>query len=127
LDKKTLKLISFAIGLLTLIGCNAQNKNLMGHNEKVLVIGRHADMLTKITEMLKQHGYNAIGKQWNEEAIAAFKADTFQAVIIGGGVDAESRSFFHKEFPKINPAVKIIDAHPQTVLSDLKSAFPDKP
>jgi hypothetical protein len=119
--------LAFAIGILNLLGCNAQNKKLMGHGEKILVIGRHADMLAKITDMLKLHNYNSIGKQWNEEAIAAFKADTINAVIIGGGVDSESRDMFHKEFPKINPLVKIIDAHPQTVLNDLKEAFPDKP
>lgn len=98
----------------------------MGHGEKVLVIGRHEFMLTKVTAMLKQHGYQAIGRQTNEEAIAAFKAETIDAVIIGGGVDDESRNLFHTEFPKINPQVKIIDGHPQTVLADLKAAFPDK-
>jgi DNA-binding NtrC family response regulator len=95
----------------------------MGHGEKVLVIGRHAEMLTKITAMLMQHGYTAIGKQTNEEAIAAFKADKIDAVVIGGGVDYESREMFHTEFPKINSLVKVIDAHPQTVLSDLKAAL----
>jgi DNA-binding NtrC family response regulator len=107
-------------------GCTAQNKKYMAHGEKVLVIGRHADMLAKVTTMLKEHGYNAIGRQWNEDAIAAFKADTIDAVVIGGGVDGESRNYFHTEFPKLNPSVKVIDAHPQTILADLKKAFPDK-
>lgn len=101
-----------------------QKANRMAQQVKVLVIGRHADMLLKITELLKQHHYYAIGRQDNEEALAAFKADTINAVIIGGGVDNKSRAFFHTEFPKINPSVVIIDAHPQTVLSDLKNAFP---
>ena len=113
------------ISLLNILGCHIKNRNLMGHGEKVLVIGRHADMLTKVTEMLKKHNYDAIGKQWNQEAIDAFKADVFQAVVVGGGVDKESREYFHNEFPKINPQVKIIDAHPQTILNDLKEAFPD--
>ncbi len=95
----------------------------MGHGEKVLVIGRHESMLAKVTAMLKQHNYRAVGKQSNEEAIAAFTTDTFDAVIIGGGVDTESRNHFHTEFQKINPKVKIIDGHPQTVLSDLQHAF----
>jgi len=97
----------------------------MVHGKKVLIIGRHADMLNKITELLKQHGYNSIGKMTNEEAILAFKTDTIDAVVIGGGVDNESRNLFHLDFPKINPHVKIIDAHPQTVLNDLKAAFQD--
>lgn len=99
----------------------------MGHNEKILIIGRHADMLSRITDMLIQHGYDAKGTQTNEEALAAFQTDNFQAVIIGGGVDEESRNWFHTKFRIINPFVIIIDAHPQTVLNDLKKAFPNNP
>ena len=67
-----LNLMAFSIFVLHMMGCHAQNKNLMGHGEKLLVIGRHADMLQKITSMLNGQGYMAIGKQWNEEAITAF-------------------------------------------------------
>ena len=95
----------------------------MANEESVLVIGRHADMLSKITGMLKQHGYDAIGEQENDKAIAAFKAKRIDAVIIGGGVDRESRQLFHEFFPSINPQVKMIDAHPSTVLQDLATAF----
>jgi DNA-binding NtrC family response regulator len=127
MKKNKLFLLLLAAAVLQTAGCTAQNKNNMAQGKKVLVIGRHADMLARITNMLKEHGYNAIGEQWNEGAIAAFKKDTIDAVIIGGGVDDESRALFHREFPKINPAVKMINAHPQTVLADLKKAFPDKP
>jgi hypothetical protein len=119
-------LLSFVTGVLNLFGCNAQNKSLMGHGEKILVIGRHADMLLKVTDMLKQHHYFAIGEQFNDEALATFKANDITAVIIGGGVDEESRAFFHSEFHKLNPKIKMIDAHPQTILASLKAAFPDK-
>jgi DNA-binding NarL/FixJ family response regulator len=118
-------LIAFVIGQLNVSGCKAQNKNLMGHGEKILIIGRHASMLTKIADMLKQNGYIAIGKMTNGDAMLAYKSENIDAVIIGGGVDSDSREYFHREFPKINPKIKIIDAHPQTVLADLKIAFPD--
>ncbi len=98
----------------------------MGHGENILIIGRHADMLAKITEILKQHGYKAIGKITNQEALLSFQSNTFDAVIIGGGVDKESRELFHKEFPKTNPTIAIIDAHPHTVLNDLNTAFSNK-
>jgi hypothetical protein len=55
-------MLSFAIGLLAMVGCTKQNKHLMGHGEKVLVIGRHESMLNKVTDMLKQQGYEAVGK-----------------------------------------------------------------
>lgn len=123
-----MKLLSIAISIvmLNIFEYDMNDKNLMGHGEKVLIIGRHADMLAKVTDMLKLHGYNSIGKLTNDEAMLTFKSESIDAVIIGGGVDTKSRDFFHTEFPKINPHVKIIDAHPLTVLSNLKNVFPDK-
>jgi CheY-like chemotaxis protein len=122
MPKFPLPFIAFAIGIFNIFGCKAQNQQLMGHGEKVLVIGRHPDMLAKVTDMLKNHGYNAIGAQTNDEALEKFEAEKPLAVVIGGGVDGESRALFHRTF---SPSAKVIDAHPQTVLSDLKAAFPD--
>lgn len=104
-------------------GCKAQNKSLMGQGQKVLVIGRHTDMLEKVKTMLQTHGYQPLGALTNEEAVEVFKKELPQAVLIGGGVDEPSRKFFHSEFSKILPSVKVIDAHPQTVLEDLKKTF----
>jgi DNA-binding NarL/FixJ family response regulator len=117
-----ISLIAFVIGMLNLLGCKAQNQQLMGHGEKVLVIGRHAKMLSSVTDMLKKHNYEAVGVQTNEEALEKFETEKPHAVIIGGGVDNESRALFHRTF---SAASKVIDAHPQTVLSDLEAAFPD--
>lgn len=98
----------------------------MAHGEKILVIGRHADMLAKIVNLLQQHGYHPMGETTNEGAMLAFKTNTIDAIVIGGGVDSESRNLFHTMFSTINPTVKIIDAHPPTVLNDLQLAFADK-
>lgn len=89
----------------------------------VLVIGRHQTILEKVMSLLEQNGYAAIGAQTDAEALEVFRKQTVDAVIIGGGVEMESRAVFHVEFPKWNPEVKILDVHPQTVLSDLASAF----
>ncbi|MDX1911697.1 MAG: hypothetical protein SFV22_09450 [Saprospiraceae bacterium] len=115
--------IAFAVGILHLFGCKAQNQQLMGHGEKLLVIGKHAGMMARVTDMLKKHNYNPIGAHTSEEALQKFEEERPQAVIIGGGVDAESRALFHRTF---SPAAKVIDAHPSTVLEDLKAVFPDE-
>lgn len=120
MSKSVLSFFAFAVGLLHFFGCKAQNQQLMGHGEKLLVIGRHADMLARVCDMLKNHNYNAVGVQTNEEALANFEAEKPQAVIIGGGVDSESRALFHRTF---STSAKVIDAHPQTVLADLKATF----
>jgi DNA-binding NtrC family response regulator len=120
-------LLTFTIGLLNAMVCNAQNTELIGHGEKILVIGSKAKTLEIFTGILHQHNYKVKSTLLNDDTINAFKSDTCDAVIIGGGVDAASRIMFHAEFPKINPAVKVIDAKPATVLTSLKKAFPDKP
>jgi CheY-like chemotaxis protein len=120
MSKTQISLIAFAVGILNLLGCKAQNQHLMGHGEKVLVIGRHADMLERITDMLKEYNYNAVGAMTNEQALEKFETEKPLAVIIGGGVDNESRALFHQSF---SSAAKVIDAHPKTVLEDLKEAF----
>lgn len=116
-------MITLILIVLHLFGWHTKNKNQMGHGEKILVIGRHADMLAKVTDLLTTQGYLATGKQENEEAMSLFKKEHFDAVIIGGGVDHESRVLFHTEFPKLNPKIKIINAHPQTILTELRAAF----
>lgn len=90
---------------------------------KVLVVGRHTDLLQKVLQLLQHNGYEAFGETTNEGAISSFQTHRMDAVIIGGGVDFPSRDLFHLQFPKLNPDVKIIDAHPQTVLTELKNAF----
>ncbi len=81
--------------------------------KRILVIGRHANLMSCILEMLRLDGYDAVGKQENEEAIAAFEYEKFDVVVIGGGVDSESRKLFKETFICINPSIRIIDAHPK--------------
>lgn len=88
-----------------------------------MVIGRHADMLQKVINLLHVNNYDAKGATTNHEAIQLFSNFNFDAVIIGGGVDEESRVVFHTEFLKRKPSIKVIDAHPHTILNDLCKAF----
>lgn len=90
---------------------------------KILVIGRHTEMLEKITQMLQRHGYQPFGCLTNDEALRAFRSENFRAVVIGGGVDQASRVLFHTTFKKEKPSVHIIDTRPQTILQDLEQVF----
>jgi hypothetical protein len=99
------------------VNCSFKNRNMQ--QPKVLVIGRHSGMLARVLSMLTAAGYEARGTQDNAEAFALLRTWPVDAVIIGGGVDDESRHLFHNQFPVLQPGIKIIDAHPQTVLADL--------
>lgn len=115
--------LALGLGVILAHANSAQALVPMDSTKTVLVIGRHPEMLVRVTGMLRANGYNASGARTNEEAIAVFQAADFKAVAIGGGVDNKSRDFFHREFPRKQPGVRVIDAHPQTILAELEKVF----
>ncbi|MFY7963877.1 MAG: hypothetical protein ACOVO1_03175 [Chitinophagaceae bacterium] len=92
-------------------------------NKNVLVIGRHQTMMYNVKRILEQEGYTVYNALQNEEAFDVFNNNSIDAVIIGGGVDNESRILFHNYFATKITEYRIIDAHPSTVLVDLENAF----
>ncbi|MFN8277083.1 MAG: hypothetical protein U0T84_06350 [Chitinophagales bacterium] len=90
----------------------------------ILIVGRHANMLDRIVAQVEQAGYWAIGTTTNEGALDAVKSHPIDAVIIGGGVDPDSRLWMREEFKKWRQGIILIDAHPHTVINDLQTAFP---
>jgi DNA-binding NtrC family response regulator len=75
----------------------------------ILVIGRHAQIMETVVRLINsQEGWSAKGAITDEEAIEIFGKDTFNLVLIGGGVEDPSEIKLKTEFEKIHPAVKII-------------------
>ena len=75
----------------------------------ILVIGRHEHILETVVRLINaQPNWNARGTMTDEQAIEIFKQETFDLVLIGGGVEEASETKFKMEFEKINPHVKII-------------------
>jgi hypothetical protein len=101
-------------------------KEFMGNNEIILVIGRHQFIMDRVIPLLKAHNYNAYSVATDQEAIDFVKNNKVDAVLIGGGVEDESRKLFHTEFISINPNIKIIDASLKTLLEDLKEQLENK-
>lgn len=95
----------------------------MNRKKKILVIGRNQSIMNKILSLLEMEGYMAKGVFSNSDAIQSFDEEMFDAVVIGGGVDDESRSLFHTTFLAKKPSIKILDAHPNTLISHLKTAL----
>ena len=90
---------------------------------KLLVVGRHRGIMNSILGLLMANGYDALGAIENSDAITLFEENNFQGVIFGGGVDLESREILSTAFKAINTEVKIIIAHPSSILQDIKNAF----
>lgn len=95
------------------------NENIISLNEQpivnfrmsfhILVLGRHPQILETVLRLIHtQQEWKAIGALSDSEAIEQFRADNFDLVLIGGGVEEESERKLKTEFEKLNPKVKII-------------------
>jgi DNA-binding NtrC family response regulator len=96
------------------------NCGTMAQGKSILVIGRHEGLLAKVMALLTAHGYQTKGALTDTDAVATFSRHYFDAVVIGGGVEAGSRQLFLERFKQQAPTVAIIDAHPGSVLQDLQ-------
>jgi hypothetical protein len=76
---------------------------------RILVIGRHAQIIETVLRLIHTHqDWKAVGALSDSEAIEKFRADSFDLVLIGGGVDEESERKLKTEYEKVNPRVKMI-------------------
>lgn len=89
----------------------------------ILVIGRDPQTLQGVVDMLKEHGYDAHGESIDDYALQAFNQFDFDGVLLGGGVDAQSREILIPAFLKKKPELKIASGHPWQALEALREAF----
>jgi DNA-binding NarL/FixJ family response regulator len=76
---------------------------------RILVMGRHAQIMETVLRLIHNHqDWKAVGALSDSEAIEQFRADNFDLVLIGGGVEEEPERKLKTEFEKVNPKVKMI-------------------
>ena len=76
----------------------------------ILVLGRHAGMMQNVIAFLNNNGFeNVTGILTNEETIHALQRGSFTHIIIGGGVDAETRKIIKELVAQNNIAIKIVE------------------
>lgn len=63
--------------------------------KNVLVLGRERHLVDASTEIIEQHGFRAVGVTADEEAFALLDTGDFAAVLVGSGVELESRPPVH--------------------------------
>ncbi len=92
----------------------------MNHLESILVIGRNRAMMERVLTLLRNHQYTATGVLTDEDALREIEKNTYRVVVFGGSVERASREFIKAETAARNPRTQFIDAHPQTILEELK-------
>jgi len=76
---------------------------------KILVIGRHAEILETVLRVLnKNQDWEGIGASTDEEAITLFHQQAFDIVLLGGGIDEESEQKLRTLFTEHKPDISII-------------------
>jgi DNA-binding NarL/FixJ family response regulator len=75
----------------------------------ILVIGRHADITETVVRLLNnENGWHAAGSLTDMDAIQKFEKESFDIVLIGGGVNEDSERELVTTFKRTKPAIKIV-------------------
>jgi len=75
---------------------------------RTLVLGRTPARVTEVVATLRADGFDAEGVTTDEEARKQLEAEEFGVLIIGGGVESESRAAI-KEFGLEHRVRRVID------------------
>ncbi|MFI5688213.1 hypothetical protein [Streptomyces sp. NPDC051636] len=68
----------------------------MSNEKNVLVLGRERHLVDASTDIIEANGFNAVGVTRDEEALALLDTGRFIAVLVGSGVEWESRPPVHQ-------------------------------
>lgn len=75
---------------------------------KTLVLGRSPARVTEVLDTLRADGFDAEGVSTDEEARKLLEAEEFGVLIIGGGVEPDSRAAI-SEFAAEHRVLRVID------------------
>lgn len=90
---------------------------------RVLVLGRHPDLLRRAVATLRAEGYAADGAGSVEAALTALPAG-YDAVTIGGGVGDDDRRAVHRAAAALPAPPVVVDVHgPDTLSARLAAAL----
>jgi len=91
----------------------------------VLIFVKYETILDVIDSHLSEHNYETITTSEEEEAIEIIKNKDFDAILIGGGINKDSRQKVLDIIKEEKPETKIVEHYggPYTVIDSVKAAF----
>ena len=75
----------------------------------VLIIGRHQQIMDRVVTVLQGNSFEIYYSLTNQGAVDLLNQHKIDVVIIGGGVDIESREMLKSAFKTVNPNVKFLE------------------
>jgi DNA-binding response OmpR family regulator len=76
---------------------------------RILVVGRHPEIMHKVKALLESGGFTPIGAQTDEEAFALMRSAEPDALLLGGGVEQRSREVLAASFAEARPGRPVIE------------------
>jgi DNA-binding response OmpR family regulator len=76
---------------------------------KILVIGRHQEILATLLRLINQNSaWSASGTSNDKEAIEWFQTNNYDLVLLSSGIEEESERQLRSSFTAKNPSVIIV-------------------
>ncbi len=76
---------------------------------RILVVGRHADIMERVKGLLESGGYTHIGALTDADALKAMVTGSPDALLIGGGVELDARPALIAAFKLHRPGRPVIE------------------
>lgn len=92
---------------------------------RILVVGRRPDIMLKVQRLLESAGYLHEGALTDAAAMELMKTSTFDALLLGGGVEDASRASLGKAFAAAQPGRPVVEhfGGPDGLLENLRGAL----
>jgi DNA-binding NtrC family response regulator len=93
--------------------------------KQIVVYGKHDYIVKNVIDLLSRADYNATGYTNLEEVLDHIRLSSFDAVLIGGGVDPHDRQQIKNLVSTDYKHAKVIEHYggPATIISEMKSAL----
>ncbi len=75
----------------------------------ILVVGRHAEIMRRVTGLLEPAGYGVVGVLTDDEAVDAMRSRSPDALLIGGGVEPAARQALKVAFGAHRPGRPVVE------------------
>ncbi len=98
----------------------------MDKYRRILVVGRHQDVVDRFTNLLESHAYIVTSTMNDNVALDLAGSSDFDALVIGGGVSHADRASLREEVRRYLPDIEVVMSQgPDSVLTLLRQAFKD--
>lgn len=89
---------------------------------RILVVGRHPEVMHRVLALIASAGHVAVGALTDDEAMASLKGEPPDALVLGGGVEPDSKQALAAAFSEARPGRPVIEhfGGPQGLLEHLQ-------